>query len=42
MDTVDTVTQMTKVENVTNYGISAYPFPVTHGYDAWLSVIEEI
>lgn len=42
MDIVETVTQMTKVENVTNTGISAHPFLVMRGYDAWLSVINEI
>lgn len=42
MDIVETVAQMIKVENVTNTGINAQPFPVTHGYDAWLSVISEI
>lgn len=42
MDNAGTITQMTKVENVTNTRISAYPFLVTHSYDAWVSVINEI
>ena len=42
MDIVDPVTQMTEVENVTNTGISAYPFPVMCGHDAWLLVLNEI
>lgn len=35
---------MTTVENVTNTGISVYPFLVTRGYydDAWLSVMSEL
>lgn len=42
MDNAGTITQMTKVENVTNTRISAYPFLVTRSYDAWVSVINEI
>lgn len=35
---------MTTVENVTNTGISVYPFLVMRGYydDAWLSVMSEL